>query len=334
LKSRFRYSYKYFKSLLNVRSLFYRKLITFLLFVFIAASFWIVRSLSEQYETQVLYPVKYVNFPENKVLISVLPQKLDLRIRANGFSILKSKLDLNLIPLRVDVNSFARSSLGTDTFLVITQTVRDMLTDELDGVRIIDIHPDTLFFRLTRLETKRVVVRPVLDKHDKFFQKQFTQNGTILVYPDTITVSGPGNILREIREVTTEPLKFSNLTDTVISTARLVTVNTVTYSDQKVRVTIPVDRFTEVEERISIQSINVPDDLSMVAIPGQVKLTYRVCISNYNKIVHNPLSPRISYLDINTVQNSRLTVFLTDTPDIISNVRINPREVEFLITRK
>ena len=314
--------------------MFYRKLLTFLIFVVISTGFWIVRSLSEQYETDVFYPVRYTNFPDNKILINDLPQKLKLRIRANGFSILRSKLNLNLVPMRFDVNSFALSALGTDSFFVVTETVRDLLSDELDQVRIINISPDTLFFRFTNVEKKKVAVRPVLALHERFFEKQFTQNGKMLVDPDSITISGPGNLLINIHEVQTEPLRYNNLSDSVTKTCKLVMVKMLTYSAQKATVTIPVDRFTEVEERLSVRPVNVPDSLTMIAIPGQVKVTYRICLSNYQKVVHNPLLPRINYQQIIAGQSGRLTVFLADTPDIVSNVRFNPREIEFLITRK
>jgi hypothetical protein len=325
---------RFLRFLFDFRSLFYRKLLTFLLFVFISTGFWIVRSLSEQYDTDVYYPVKYTNFPADKVLINALPQKLELRIHANGFSILKSKLNLNLIPLRFDVNSFALNSLGNDTFYIITETVKDLLSDELDQVRIINIRPDTLFFRFTNIETRKVPVRPVLALHEKFFQKQFTQNGEISVIPDSITISGPANLISKINEVQTEPLMFTNLTDSTSQSCKIVASDMISYSVQKVQVNIPVDRFTEVEERLSVQPVNVPDSLNMIAIPGQVRVTYRICLSNYQKITHNPLSPRINYRDISTQQTGRLTVFLADTPQIVSNVRFNPHETEFLITRK
>jgi len=50
--------------------------------------------------------------------------------------------------------------------------------------------------------------------------------------------------------------------------------------------------------------------------------------------MNNPLTPRIDYAAIQENHLSRLTVFLTDTPHIISNIRFNPKETEFLITRK
>jgi hypothetical protein len=325
---------KYYRQLADVRSPFHHKLITFLFFVLVSACSWMVRSLGQQYETKVTYPVKYTDFPENKVLIGEVPQKLELRVRASGFSILKCRLNLNLVPLRFNVNSLAMNNGGRDTYVVLTESIRDVLSEELDHVKILAISPDTLFFRLTDIVSKKVPVRPVLAMHERFFQKQFTQNGDLLVVPDSIIISGPGTLVNTIHSLRTVPLAYDNLTDSVTTDCRIEPVRSLTYSVQKVRVTIPVDRFTEVEQNLPVQAVNVPDSLHMIAIPGQVKVTYHICLSNYQHIVHNPLLPRINYRDIDPAHSGRLNLFLADTPHIVSNVRINPPEVEFLITRK
>lgn len=328
------YIIRYYRLMADVRSPFHHKLITFLFFVLVSTCFWFVRSLGQQYETNVAYPVRYTDFPENKVLIGDIPQKLVLRVRASGFSILKCRLNLNIIPLRFNVNSFAMNNSGKDTYVVITGNIRDLLSEELDQVKILNISPDTLFFRLADIVTKKVPVMPALKIHEHFYQKQFTKNGEIRVMPDSITVSGPDNVVNAIHFIYTEPISFTNLTDTVTTDCKLKPVKSLTFSVQKVKVTIPVDRFTEVESNLPVQSVNVPDSLLMIAIPGQVKITYHICLSNYPQMLHNPLLPRISYKDINSTNSGRLTVFLADTPRVISNVRFNPHEIEFLITRK
>ena len=324
----------YMKRLSQLPLLQQRKIFTFLFFVLLSAAFWFVRSLGEQYETNVTYPVRYINYPENKVLIGEVPDKLQLRVRAKGFSIIKNKLNLNLIPLRFNINSFLLNSIGADTFYVITETVKDILSNELDNMTILDISPDTLFFRFTEMVVKKVAVRPILAIHDRFFLQQFMQNGRLGVVPDSIIISGPGSLVRSINHVLTEPLNLTNLADTTDVECDLEPIDRVTFSQRKVKVSIPVDRFTEVEERLTVVPANVPDSLNMIAIPGQITVTYRICLSNYNRIMNNPLTPRIDYAAIQENHLSRLTVFLTDTPHIISNIRFNPKETEFLITRK
>jgi hypothetical protein len=328
------YIAKYFRLLSDVHSPFHHKLITFLFFVVVSASFWFVRSLGQQYEADVTYPVRYTDFPENKVLISDVPQRLTLRVKASGFLILKSRLNLNIIPLRFNVNSYIRNNSGKDNYVVITGNIKDMLSEELGEADILKVSPDTLFFTLSDIVTKKVPVMPALEMHDRFYQKQFTQNGDIGVTPDSITISGPDNIVSSTHFIQTLPVSFTNLSDTVTKDSRLEPVKTLTYSIDRVKVTIPVDRFTEVETNLPVQTVNVPDSLSLIAIPGQVKVTYHVCLSNYQQMLNNPLQPRIDYKDINLTRSGRITVYLADTPRLISNVRFNPSKIEFLITRK
>jgi hypothetical protein len=181
---------------------------------------------------------------------------------------------------------------------------------------------------------KKVAVVPILAMHDKFYLQQFMQNGKIVVIPDSIIISGPGSLMKSINHALTEPLNFTNLSDTAILDCYLEPIDMVTFSQRKVRIMLPVDRFTEVEERLTVAPLNVPDSLNMIAIPGQVTATYRICFSNYNRVINNPLTPKIDFEAIQKNHRSRLTVFLTDTPHIISNIRFTPKETEFLITRK
>jgi hypothetical protein len=322
------------KRLADMQLLQQRKLLTFFFFVVISAAFWFVRSLGEVYEADVTYPVRYVSFPDTKVLIGNVPDKLQLRIRAKGFTILRSKLNLNLVPLKFNISSFSLNSIGTDTFFIVTETVKELLSVELDQVTILDISPDTLYFRFTDIAVKKVIIRPVLAMHDKFYQQQFMQNGDIVVSPDSIIVSGPEILLRELTFVLTDPISFTNLSDTVQLQCNLKPGDMITYSQEKVQVTIPVDRFTEVDESMAVVPVNVPDSLNMIAIPGRVNITYNVCLSNYNRLAKNPPVPSIDFNTISERQVKRLTVFLADTPKIISNIRFYPKETEFLITRK
>ncbi len=311
-----------------------RRFITFFFFLILSAAFWFIRSLGEEYETQLDYPVRYINFPEDKVLVGKVPYKLLLTVKAKGFSIFKNKLKFDLIPLRFNVSSFSLNSMGADTFYIDTRTVKEVLSAELNGMTILDIYPDTLFFKLTNILVKKVPVEPVLAMHSKFFQQQFMLNGNIEVSPDSVIISGPKPLVDSINYITTIALKYNNLSDTIEDQADLKEIHLITFSQPSVNILIPVDRFTEVENQLAIETINVPDSLHMIAIPGQATVTFRICLSNYNRIINSPLIPRIDYNEIREQNKSRLTVFLIDTPQFISNLRFNPKVTEYLITRE
>ena len=325
---------KYLQRLRSSSFMQERRFITFLFFIVLSAAFWFIRSLGEEYDSQVEYPVRYINFPENKVLVGDVPYKLHLTVHAKGFSIIRSKLNLELVPLRFNVNAFSLNSKGVDTFFIVTESVKDVLSEELNDMTILDISPDTLFFKLSGITVKKVPVRPVISLHNRFFRQEFMINGHIEVFPDTVIISGPSALVDTIDHVSTEPVEYNNLSDTVSDVYAIQSMEMVTFSQQRATVTIPVDRFTEVEARLTILPINVPDSLNLIAIPGQVTATFRISLSNYNRITNSPLVPLVDYNAIRNNTLPRLTVFVSDTPDYINNLSFNPKVTEFIITRK
>lgn len=323
------------KYLQRLRSSFQQgRAITFIIFLVLSATFWFIRALGEEYESSVDYPVRYINFPENKVLVGQVPYKLRLTVRTRGFNIIRNKLNLKLVPLRFNVNAFSLNSKGVDTFFIVTETVKNVLSAELNDMTILDISPDTLFFKLSGISVRKVPVVPVLSMHSKFFQQQFMLNGKIEVFPDSIIITGPRAIVDSIDHVSTVPIRYNNLSGTVQNDFNLQPLDMVTFSQQRVSCTIPVDRFTEVETRESVVPVNVPDSVNLIPIPGQVSITYRVSISNYNRVKTNPIVPRVDFNEIKESDTPWLNVFLTDTPGFVSNLRFNPKVIEFLIARK
>jgi hypothetical protein len=303
--------------------------------VLLATVFWFFRSLSLDYEDVILYPVKYINIPENKVITNELPDKLSLKVKAKGRRILLSKLNLNLIPIKFDVNSFTLNNAAIpDSLYILTNSIKDILSEELEGIDILKIEPDTLFFHFTTMEVKRVAVRPNCNDWQHMFSPQYMINGTVMVEPDSIIISGPGSLLRNISFVPTEPLSFDGLTDTVVMTSALEKQDGISYSQKKVRITIPVDKYTQAEHFLPVIALNLPDSLQLKTFPERVKISYNITLSNYSRVDPEWIMPHIDYRDISGNPDEKLRLFLVDTPDMIRAVKFSPEKVEYLLTRQ
>jgi len=211
--------------------------------------------------------------------------------------------------------------------------VKDILASELNQTNILAIFPDTLFFRFSERKVKKVPVIPVLDMHGKFFEAQYMLNGDVQVIPDSIIISGAASIIDKYDGVFTDPVSLNGVNDTINMDIRLNIIDQVAYSQQRVKLIIPTDRFTEAEMNLSVSTFNVPDSLQLRPIPGQVRVNFRVCLSNYGRAQKNPPGLYIDFMDISTGLN-RLPVMLLDTPSYISNIKISPAELEYLITIK
>jgi len=315
----------------NFRRKYQQKIFLFLFFVVLSTIFWIIRSLSEVYEAEILYPVKYDGIPENKVLVSEPPDKLKLKVKAVGRTILSRKYSFFLRPLKFNVSSYFIYTTGTDSSYVLTKIAREALSQELDNMTILDISPDTLFFRFTEMVTKKAGIKHNIVNYPKIFARQYMLNGKISFIPDSIIVSGPYSIIDTLKNVYLEPISINNLNDSIEESCVLKKIEQVTFSRKKVRMIIPVDKYTEHSYLASIKHVNVPDSVIIKTFPSSVRITYTITLSYYNKLEPAMLEPYVDYNSIESSMSSKLKVMLDDVPDFVHSITLYPSSVEFLI---
>ena len=319
------------EKIINFRTKYQQKIFLFLFFVVLSTIFWVIRSLSEEYEAEILYPVKYDGMPENKVLLSEPTDRLRLRVKAVGRTILARKFNYFLRPLKFNVNSYSLNTIGADSSYILTKTAKEALSQELGNIQILNITPDTLFFRFTEMVTKKVGIRHNIADFPKIFAKQYMFNGKIDYVPDSIIVSGPNSILDTLKDVYTEHININNLNDSINKSYLLEKIDQVVFSRKKVKLTIPVDKFTELSYLVDINHMNVPDSIVLKTFPNSVRVTYRVTLSYYDKVSPEMIKPYIDYNDIETAISSKLKVLLSDIPEYIHSLTLYPSSVEFLI---
>ncbi len=319
------------EKIVNFRIKYQQRILLFLFFVVLSTIFWVIRSLNEVYEADILYPVKYGGIPENKVLLSEPPDKLELKVRAIGRTILAHKYSYFLRPLKFNVSSFSLNTIGTDSSYILTKTAREALSRELGDIQILEISPDTLFFRFTGMITKKVGIKHNIVNYPRIFAKQYTANGKILQIPDSIIVSGPNSILDTLNCVRTEPIVINNLNDTLERTYLLQRIEQVAYSRKKVKLVIPVDKFTEISYLVNIKHVNVPDTLVLKTFPNSVRITCRATLSYYDRVSPEIFEPYVDYNDIETSISSKLKVLIQNVPEYIQSLTLYPSSVEFLI---
>lgn len=315
------------------REKYQQRLLLFLFFIILSFIFWFIRALNEIYQSDITYPIKYTKFPSDKILTGELPSRLKLRVEASGMNILARKLHLNVKALKFNVESFSLQKSGNNSFYILTKQVREYIMEDLENIRILGISPDTLFFNFTSVETRKVKVRPGIENLDNLFAKQYALNGIISTSPDSIIVTGPFTILDTLKFVLTESIELNNLTDTAVKTYNLQKIDQLDFNKKKIKVLIPVDKFTETAVNSEIELRNVPDTLDLKTFPNTVRIIYRITLSNYDKVRPEMLKPYVDYLDIDKTLRSNLQVRLTDTPAYIQRLRIIPGSVEYLIEK-
>ncbi len=249
---------------------------TFIACLCISCMIWLLSALSENYKTEVKVDIEFTNFPEDKMLVEAPDSILYLFVDASGSDLMRS-IGFNRPRIRLDYQKHLNTnSLSTASFI-------NQFQEQLSGLNIIDIKPDSIYLDLEkRLEKKVPIV--LMEKIET--AKRFEVSGQVSISPDSVTIAGPQSIVDTIRFMRTELLELSNVTQA--ESGELKLQNTFPKSIQvgleTVQYGFTVEEFTEKRLTIPITVENLKVNKPVVLYPRSVEIQFLVPTSKYNEI--------------------------------------------------
>jgi len=323
-----------YKTVKYLKKVYFRndkRVAAYLICVAIATGFWFLNALSKMYTVNIIAPVSYVNLPNNKTLASEPPEQFELRIKAHGFTILRHKISFFFTPLKFNVNEMTANrmveSRRTSFQFPVRQFMNELAYQLSNDLEILNMNPDTLFFKFDQMGQKRVKVKPDVEVNLK---KQYQISGEIKSSPDSVTVNGPQSVLDTLRFVSTEIQRF-NAVDKAIQTEAIVQpLKEMFFEPQKVEVTIPVEEYTEAQLLVPVELLNRPDAVKVKLFPAKVKVSFQVGLSRFSEIHPEDFKLTVLYSDIQAGKQ-RLKITTETAPAFIYALKISPEEPEYLI---
>jgi len=308
-----------------------QEILTYAVFLLIAITIWYLNALSEDYTTELEFAVKYVDLPDDKVLANNPPDRLRLTVNAQGFTLLKYRFGLRLMPLTLEAsyNTLRRKSQGE--YYIVTNSVINRLATQLSADAVIrDAAPDTLDFVFTETVRKEIPVKSAIQLQ---FEKGFLPRGNMLIEPARVTVTGPQTIIDTMQFVLTHSRNFRNLNDTLHTTVSLQVPANLRFSVNEVKITQAIQRHTEATLAVQIEPINVPDGLTLRVFPGAVTVSCMVPIADYERLRPHLFRVVVNYNYIRdaTDNQTRARVMMVRQPDFVTDLNINPVNVDFII---
>ncbi len=308
-----------------------RKILVFSFFFVLSFIIWFLNALSKNYTTDIKYPIKYTNFPQNKVLVSKLPDHLGLKINAHGYALLRYKILNRPVPIYFRVGSFAMNRFSNDSskLYLLTRYAREQVARQLPSeLQLVDISPDSLIFQFANQVEKLVPVKPVLDYQ---VAKEFTIIGTIRLDPDSVLVSGPDLYMDTLQDIPTESRSLGLLQKSYSGQLELKRYKDFTYHAEKVKCDIELEKLTEIQLQVPIQVSGLPDSIRMQTFPQTVRVSGSVGLSNYDRVVPESFWAEVNYQEVKE-KKQRLQVKLVKYPGYLKNVDIYPKSVEYLLS--
>lgn len=303
-----------------------RESVVFFFCLLLALFLLFLNKLSKKYPSDIRVQVSYVNYPAGKIPDAPLPEELKLDVRASGYNLLWTKL-LQPAKVRVDLSQNVRANYAV-TSEFMPQIAKQLPAD----YQLADITPDTIFLKFENNLMKKVpVVADILIS----FKKQFDFKEPILVSPDSVTISGPENVVAPVKNWFTERLIFENLDRNSSDKIQLVKPEhpMLTLSDEATTYTIAVEEYTEKTLEVEIQKINHPQAKEINIYPKKVKVVCRVGLSNYESVKPDNFIVVADFTHVDFKKNKYIELEMKTQPSFVKNLDFSPRSVEYILYR-
>ncbi len=301
----------------------------FILSLIASVIFWLLIKLSDNYSQNYTMLLKYKHVPVDKQLTKLVDSTLTVNISANGYNIFVNQIKgkLNIFTINLDKCKIIREK--NNVYFINENNIKNILSDYLEIPETnININKRKLRFILEKTAKKTIKVKAVTDFK---FKSQFGLYG-LNVIPSSVIAYGPSSVLDTLKVVLTNLLTTTNLDKDVILNVALKNPSPLLhFVPQKVKVKIDVEKYTEAFMNVPINVSGIIKD--MRTFPSTTKVYYHVAIKDYNSVHPHmfDVEPDIKGVNLNEV--SKIKLKIVRKPNIVSRVRLDPSEVEFLIVK-
>ncbi|NLU38321.1 MAG: hypothetical protein GXX78_05455 [Bacteroidales bacterium] len=306
----------------------------FLICLLIATVLWFVKALDKNYEITISVPVRYTNVPKNKILVNPPPSKLDLKIRAHGFILVRNKFSLSTTPINLDIKQAINSSnnsQSTNEFVIITDKFIPQISEQLSpDIIVTDVSPDSFVSFYDVVSEKKV---KVVSNIQVTCQNQYFLSDSIGITPEYITVRGPAVILDTLKAIPTSNIKFNGLNKPMQTEVPLEKIDQLEYTVTNVSIEIPVSQFTEYTGVVPITLKNVPQNITLITFPAKVTVSCLLAYDKFSLVGSNDFIVEADYNNINP-STSKLSISIKKQPAFVRSVKIQPSEIEYIIKKK
>jgi len=289
---------------------------------------WLLITLSKEYTTTISFPIKYNKIAQNKLLQTTPITALEVVVKANGFSILRTRFNTNTIA--INANALIKKTGSTYSLLVKKQKQR--IQKQLpSGIALQQIIKDTLFLDLGSLVIRKLPLKPNVKIN---YHVGYDLSEEITLIPDSILVSGPENYISKLESIELLPVV---LEDVMANFTKKVAIKmpkgikNLKLDIKEITISGKVEKFTEGTLEVKYKIINIPEGISITTLSKKIQVTFIVGLSNFHKISENSFQIECDYSVSESNNLGYLIPKLVHQPSEIKSYKIISNEIDFLI---
>ena len=304
-----------------------RRLSAFFTCLVLAALAWVFTTLSGTYNFTVKEVLSYKNAPQKRAFHSLQPDTISTTMQGTGWQMLFSRMNNQDKNITVDLQT-----LENKDFVVLSSQLKQINDKKDFDEQIVGFNPDTLYFDFSNRAVKRIPVKLLSDIN---YQHQFSQSNDVFIRPSYVTLSGPANVIDNIKTWNTDSLILDSVNETVRTRINMQPAKegNVSIYPKSVQVVLPVDEFTEKTISIPVKLINNLDYYKVKIFPVKVNVTFITSLNRYAEMDEDLFEASADLALWRDHDYSTLPVKLTRIPAYCKIVKIEPQNIDFIVRK-
>lgn len=329
--SRLEENKKPFKSVQRkIRVIFHRQkwkeTLIFLAFVLLSFGFWYLQSLQQDYEIEITLPIRYKDVPAEIAFSDTIPTKVTARVRDKGSVLLNysfgrkfNPIELNLkeLPIEKGQLTIERKEIEADIYKQL-----------LASTSLTSFEPGPFEIRYSRMKEKRV---PIVFNGRIQPSAGFHRSGEVIISPRTVDIYAAETILDSITEVKTAYTEITKVNKTTTRQVKLEKQPGVSFDQEMVTLTVPVEEFTEKTLEIPITVTGLPADFTVRLFPPTAKVVSSVPMSRFRDLTEDDFRILVPFSELEQNLTGVTSIALSTQPGWIRSASISPEQIEFIL---
>ncbi|MBQ7495289.1 MAG: YbbR-like domain-containing protein [Bacteroidaceae bacterium] len=304
-----------------------RETMVFLFFLLVSTGFWLLQTLNDSYETVIRLPLRLNNVPQGTVITTDLPSAVAINIHDKGTTLLGYYFRLRKDSVVVDFSLYDNGETNGHVVLSHSDVLKQLSSTFETSSRIVSVRPDTLEYYYTRGVRKRIPV----EFHGRIEVSPFYFLSEVRCEPDSIDVWAEQSLLDTITVMPTVNTVWTELTETTVQNVPLLARRGMKLEPAAVRLSAIVDVYVEKQVQVPIIGTNFPAGYVLRTFPPTATLSFRVGSMRFKEVTADNFVLTATYEELLHLPDSILHLQLRSVPEGVSQVRISPPDVQFMI---
>ena len=306
-----------------------QEVLTFLLFVLIAAFIWFVQTAREETATDFIVTLNIEAQPQDEVFTTHVPTQLKVTLHDTNTRLFNYRFNRKVQSLSVNFERYA-DAIGN--FRISAAELESLLRASLESsTRIVAVSPSLIDARFAQTEGRKYPVR----LQGTYLPADNYRLRELRVTPDSVIINAPTSVLDTLQCVYANDASIYDLRDTLTETLSLSLPVGVKATPAHVELRAAVSKYVEkVFSRIVIRTANVPDGRDLVFFPYAARVSCFVDFQEYHAITDDMFAVTVCYDSIApgcTRGHLPISVTYSGPQDIVSHIAVEPDSAEFVI---